>query len=695
MEHDLRHSNEMMVGGGGLNNSASILLGSGFGGDEDMMMNLSNNPLANSQNLTEHLLVQAFTYGVNDVEAMQEYVRLTAQNNDLTNQDYLLNQINFQQNQQNQQNHIQNQQNLQHLQNQQNQQLHVNQTHSNINPLQNHFQNGYFLNQTLQVQNLQNQHHQQNIYSRGDNNIQSPTSNFINQPKPQHNSSRENISTPHTPIQSPMSSSAEVLLNGPIYQPRVTNHASQQLLEKVQTYQNDQKTRIEKLFQNQKNFISLAQQSTNSQQISQQFQPLANEQKELKDHIESEIKALIECYDRVILEPPDLQKLLWLKQDLEIQLKQTELLMVELNRLLTPNSNAALACLVILKQPFPQVISKLKQIPEEQLQVQLLTASSIHIQSITQVKAALLCDITHGKGGSTKALECESQNLDPATRIAKFPLKFMAGTKKAPGNIKFGMQVVISGNKSPLTVESNISSPMIVITNEIQWKDSAGTLLKKEAFSNGQLEISWEKFANTLQHHFLKATRQELKNPRRTLSNYDLHYIQTKFFNSKTLISQKDFDEFWSWFGKAMQTLRYQRHIAALWQNGLIYGFMGREDVDAALNNQDPGTFIMRFSERNNGQFAIAYTGTERPTNIKHYLVQPNDTAAAKKTLPDFLADQPQFVTLLVLTNDPNGNPTFMKVSKHQALEPYTPKRDSKSKSDSVGGVQGYTLTLD
>ncbi len=52
---------------------------------------------------------------------------------------------------------------------------------------------------------------------------------------------------------------------------------------------------------------------------------------------------------------------------------------------------------------------------------------------------------------------------------------------------------------------------------------------------------------------------------------------------------------------------------------------MGRDDVEAALMNQDPGTFIIRFSERHAGQFAIAYIASDAPGKIKHYLVQPNE----------------------------------------------------------------------
>jgi len=384
---------------------------------------------------------------------------------------------------------------------------------------------------------------------------------------------------------------------------------------------------------------------------------------------------LNQLYDHVVLEPPDLQKLFNLRSDLELQVKQMELLMSEIQTLVQPAPNQCFASLVIIKQPFPFVISKNKQIhPEDMLQVQLITGATLQIQSFSPVRASLVVD---GPSTTQKQLEGDVQNLDPRTRIAKFPLKFVQGTKKAPVNVRFAMQIQIATHSSAVTVESNSSSPLVVITNECQWEGSAGTLLKKESFPSGQ--IPWPRFANTLQHHFLKATRQELSEPRRILSPYDMNYLHTKFFDAKDMIGQKDFDMFWEWFGKSMQKLRYQRHLGNMWQNGLLYGFMGREDVDAALLNQDPGTFIMRFSERHAGQLAIAYTGTERPTRIKHYLVQPNDTAAARRTLPDFLLECPQFAILLVLTYDGIGKPAFLKSPKDQVLEPYCGRKPNQT----------------
>jgi hypothetical protein len=95
----------------------------------------------------------------------------------------------------------------------------------------------------------------------------------------------------------------------------------------------------------------------------------------------------------------------------------------------------------------------------------------------------------------------------------------------------------------------------------------------------------------------------------------------------KPTVSQKEFETFWTWFGKSLHVIRYQRQINTLWQHGhvssfsisplfcslcyfitekftydwfaiflrLIYGFMTREEVNAALSGQEPGTFVIRF----------------------------------------------------------------------------------------------------
>jgi hypothetical protein len=137
------------------------------------------------------------------------------------------------------------------------------------------------------------------------------------------------------------------------------------------------------------------------------------------------------------------------------------------------------------------------------------------------------------------------------------------------------------------------------------------------------------------------------------------------------------FDDFWNFFGKGVQKLRYQRHLCSMWQNGLIFGFFSREAVTAALVKQPVGVFLIRLSESTPGTFAIGYTidETDPEKRVRHYLVKQEDVHATK-SLPDFLIECSQFSKFLQVTYDVvSGNPKIRIVEKELALEAYGAKR--------------------
>ena len=74
-------------------------------------------------------------------------------------------------------------------------------------------------------------------------------------------------------------------------------------------------------------------------------------------------------------------------------------------------------------------------------------------------------------------------------------------------NLKFYLGAR-SGNMQ-MQIESTLSYPFIVITNESQWAEAAGELLTVDAFA-GQPEIHWPQFANTIHSHFIQGTWQNL-----------------------------------------------------------------------------------------------------------------------------------------------------------------------------------------
>jgi len=445
------------------------------------------------------------------------------------------------------------------------------------------------------------------------------------------------------------------------------------LLEKIYRLQRSQKDDLNKIRQYQKQVMVSPTKSS--------FDMLDQQHRQMKEQIDIEVKALQRLYTQVILQPPEIHRLLLLVQELKIQQTQLELFHQELHQLAQAHGpTRCIATLVVSQEPFPMVITKGKQLDDDPVVVQLLCGANVEFQSFSQMKVAMVWENHQSKANNQKNIESDTQTVDAFNRVAKWHLKFLNGTRKNSVTLRFGMQVQVSQPNGgvTVTVESHSTRPFIVITNECQWEESEGTLLKKDAFGE-QAEIPWPQFANVLQRHFLRATRQDAISPTRSLSPTDFEYIHYKFFNSQNTITPKSYNSFWTWFGKTIKKLRYQRHVLPLWQTGLIHGFLSREAVRDVLKDQEPGTFLVRFSERHAGQFVVAYRiEASEEQGVRHYLIQPDDTAGNKKTLPDFLSEQTSFLYLLqIQTSNENGVKVYHKFRKDDVLEPYLSKRNS------------------
>jgi hypothetical protein len=272
------------------------------------------------------------------------------------------------------------------------------------------------------------------------------------------------------------------------------------------------------------------------------------------------------------------------------------------------------------------------------------------------------------------------------------------GTRKKTIHLKFSVEVQITrrdGSSIKRVVESDGSKPFIVKTNENQWEESEGILLKTDAFGS-QNEVPWYKFVNSLQKRYLLATKQDLQKPARPLSVQDINYIfHIKFTgpshmhlpSKDSVITVKQYEHFWGWFGPGLHKIRYQRHMCPLWVRGLICGFINRTEADQVLAKAPTGTFLIRFSERHPGGFAIAYVASEEPL-IRHYLIQPDDVFGAKKTLPDFLGSAKNFDFVVQINTDDEGNRIYRQLGKDASLAEFYAKRNTED-------TDGYDNQLD
>lgn len=456
------------------------------------------------------------------------------------------------------------------------------------------------------------------------------------------------------------------------------------MLEQLEKSVKMQEGQITELYDRQRQ--ALAQKNVNM------LEQLKNDAESALQTLKNQHDSLTNVIKTVLLGESDLSRAFQLKDDLRLQRVQLQLALTELghaanipNALRQPN-----AALVILKQPFPCVYTKGKSVEPDELQLKVFLSPAAQCKPAGPCVAEMQMDPEieakakgSKKGGGTAPLSNVKANFG-ANMTATLAPKFELGSRKTEVTLQFKVPVVLGGRQ--FTLESDESEHVVVITNECQWEGSEGMLLKRSIFGSAR-EVPYVYFANMIQRHFLIVTRQDLDVPARGLSRLELMYFFNNLLGRNQVIDGQGFDRFWDWYGKCIQTLRYQRHICSLWTGGLLMGFADRQEVQSALHGREPGTFLIRFSERHAGQFAIAYVGFEIPRGVKHYLVQPTDTASAKKTLPDFLSECHQFQKVLELTNSPQGR-VLRVVPKDDAFGEFY------SKVDRVDPGPGYEQLL-
>lgn len=202
-----------------------------------------------------------------------------------------------------------------------------------------------------------------------------------------------------------------------------------------------------------------------------------------------------------------------------------------------------------------------------------------------------------------------------------------------------------------IPIQSDSSAPFIVFTNESQWEESEGILLKKDSFDGN--EVKFTRFANVLQMHFLRSTRQDPFTPERPLSIHDLNYIARFKFSNHAVINKSEFDEFLKWFGKVLRKIRHQQNFHSLWVKGLVFGFIGREEAEHLLSTHPAGTFLIRFSESAPGKVVLTsvHDRDDDPSKGKvyeHILVSPGQNEAHNRLL-EILKKEGVFVDFLFL----------------------------------------------
>lgn len=108
----------------------------------------------------------------------------------------------------------------------------------------------------------------------------------------------------------------------------------------------------------------------------------------------------------------------------------------------------------------------------------------------------------------------------------------------------------------------------------------------------------------------------------------------------------------------------YSRYLAC---------FVNGQEAEQHLAGEEVGTFIVRLSERLDGEFVVSYVhkvfSNSRlslpilQSGVRHYLIQPSDVTDKKKTIVDFMGESKLFKDMMQMVTQ-NNKRVFYKHDK-------------------------------
>merc|ERR1712137_209992 len=300
------------------------------------------------------------------------------------------------------------------------------------------------------------------------------------------------------------------------------------------------------VLKNQMNHIHNLQQNLPVPFHQGDFEQLNIDQQTMIMHCQNYHEKLDYIMSSNILSPVHITQLLDADQELTVLIKKLMLYQEELRSYYSYNPQMSqprcFSSLLVTKQPFPKPIkhnTRAHNVTEDPVIVEMISAPKASCRPQGFVKAQLMNEDFHSRKASTFEIKNSEQEMDDEGIVRFSDLRFPSGSRQKIVRLQFTVDATyVQPNGAPgkQQLESNLSQPFIIMTNENQWRVSEGALLKKYAFE-GNENITWAKFANILQVHYLRATRQNTAEPQRPLSLRELQYwAQLDQFKGKPMV---------------------------------------------------------------------------------------------------------------------------------------------------------------
>ncbi|NXX48847.1 STAT1 protein, partial [Tricholaema leucomelas] len=164
------------------------------------------------------------------------------------------------------------------------------------------------------------------------------------------------------------------------------------------------------------------------------------------------------------------------------------------------------------------------------------------------------------------------------------------------------------------------SLPIVVISNvsqlpsgwaSILWFNMLSTDPKNLSFFLNPPCAKWSVLSEVLSWQFSSVTKRGLNADQLSMLGEKLLGMVCCHHRWLENINDKNFP-FWLWIEGILELIK--KHLLCLWNDGCIMGFISKERERALLKDQQPGTFLLRFSESSK-EGAITFTWVEGSQN--------------------------------------------------------------------------------
>ncbi|KAM9363983.1 signal transducer and activator of transcription 1-like [Pholidichthys leucotaenia] len=256
---------------------------------------------------------------------------------------------------------------------------------------------------------------------------------------------------------------------------------------------------------------------------------------------------------------------------------------------------------------FSVTVRFLVNLPQFKCMLKVKPVFDKDVEEVMKAKGFRLFDLNQG---DSKVLDQDSQdgslitewnNLSLKERKSKTKgsIESRLGVTEELHIIKFVTELRYAGQM--YNIETS-SLPMVVVSSTSQFSAAWASIMWWNMLSTSQPwnlllftnppPLPWEQLAQVLSWQFLVVGQ-------RGLEENQLSVLKEKIVDDPNdLVHWSNFSKYesaWTWIDGILDLIK--KHLVDFWRDGSIMGFVSRERTKFLLENQQTGTFLLRFSE--------------------------------------------------------------------------------------------------